>query len=273
MFRFTLRVLERSILAIMILAFIFPFLWMASTSIKAFSETLIFPPKWIPERIILENYARVLSSGPFLRYFFNSVFVTVSILMLQLLIMIPAAYAFARYEFKFKKILFGITLLSLMVPEQITFIPIYLQMSSWNLLKTHAPLILPFAASAFGIFLLRQAFMQIPDEIIEAAKLDNASEWRIMWKIMVPMTKTVLVTFSLFSIIYHWNAYFWPLVMTNTPDFRTLPIAIAMLKNSEGLTQWNVVMAGNMILVMPILAIYFFAQKQIVKAFVYSGIK
>ncbi|SNS44339.1 carbohydrate ABC transporter membrane protein 2, CUT1 family [Anaerovirgula multivorans] len=265
--------LEISGLIILILIFGFPFLWMISTSLKSFSEIMIFPPKWIPDKLMFENYIRAWNSGPFLRYFFNSVLISISILILQFATMIPTAYAFARYEFKLKKLLFAITLLALMIPEQITFLPVYLQMSSWNLLRTYAPLILPFAASGFGVFLLRQTFMQVPDEIIEAARLDNASEWKIMWKIMMPMARPVLITFALFSFISQWNSYFWPLVMTNTQSLRTLPIGVAMLKDAEALTRWDTVMAGNMILIAPMLVIYFFAQKQIIKAFVYSGIK
>lgn len=272
-FKSVLMILEKMGLLLIILIFTFPFLWMASTSVKSIQETLIFPPKWLPDKIILLNFVKAWSSGPFLRYFFNSVFISISVLILQFLTMVPAAYAFARYNFKWKKLLFSLVLIALMIPEQITFLPVYLQMSSWKALNTYIPLIIPYGASAFGIFLLRQAFMQVSNEIIESAKLDNSSEWKIMWRIMVPMAKPVLVTFALFSFIYHWNDYFWPLVMTNSEAFRTLPIGIAMLKDSEGGIAWNVVMAGNMILVLPILIVFFFAQKQIIKAFVYSGIK
>lgn len=253
--------------------FIFPFAWMALTSIKSIEETTIFPPKWIPTVIHWDNLVEAWNSGPFLTYFTNSVLVTLSILILQFLTAIPAAYAFARYKFKGSNLLFGLTLVALMIPPQITFLPIFIQMSGWGLINTYIPLILPYAASAFGIFLLRQSFMQVPEEILEAARLDQASEWKIMWKIMVPMARPVLVTFGLFSFIYHWNDYFWPLVMTNQDFVRTLPIGIARLKASEGGVAWNIVMAGNMFLVIPILAVFFFAQRQIIKAFVYSGIK
>ncbi len=271
--KYILKGLEKAGLILVMAIFVFPFLWMASTSLKSLQETLIFPPKWLPDKIMIENFVKAWSSGPFLRYFLNSVFVTIGILVLQFLTMVPAAYAFARYKFKGYKLLFAIVLVALMIPEQITFLPVYLQMSSWKLLNTYIPLILPYGTSAFGIFLLRQSFMQVPDEIIEAARLDDASEWKIMWNIMVPMAKPVLVTFGLFSFIYHWNDYFWPLVMTNSEAIRTLPIGIAMLKDTEGGVAWNIVMAGNMILVLPILIVFFFAQKQIIKAFVYSGIK
>lgn len=146
-----------------------------------------------------------------------------------------------------------------------------MQLSGWGLVNTLWSLIIPYAASAFGIFLLRQAFMQVPDEVIEAARLDNASEWKIMWTIMVPMAKPVLVTFGLFSFIYHWNDYFWPLIMTNSDEVRTLPIGISSLHMSDGGTLWNVMMAGNMILILPILVIFFVAQRHIIKAFVYQS--
>src|SRR5699024_375214 len=134
-------------------------------------------------------------------------------------------------------------------------------------------LILPFAAVAFGIFLLRQSFKQVPEELLEAARLDGASEWKIILKIMIPIAKPVLITFGLFSFITHWNDYFWPLVMTTSDVTRTLPLGIAKLREVEGGVAWHILMAGNMILVIPILIVFFFAQRQIIRAFVYTGIK
>ncbi|WP_139488305.1 carbohydrate ABC transporter permease [Brevibacillus dissolubilis] len=255
------------------LMFVFPFLWMTLTALKGMDEVHVFPPTWIPEQILWENFAQAWGSGPFLTYFFNSIFVAVAILVLQIVTGVPAAYAFARYRFRGSKVLFALTLIALMIPPQLTFLPVFIQMSEWDLLNTYLPLILPYAASAFGIFLLRQAFMQVPEELIEAARLDKASEWQIIWTIMLPMAKPVLITFGLFSFIYHWNDYFWPLVMTNNDAFRTLPLGIAMLKSSEGSIYWNIVMAGNVILVLPILLMFFMAQRQIIRAFVYSGVK
>ncbi|WP_018130287.1 carbohydrate ABC transporter permease [Effusibacillus pohliae] len=255
------------------LIFLFPFAWLVLTSMKSLGEAVVFPPKWLPSTVHWENFVQAWQSGPFITYFFNSLLVTLAILFLQLVTGVPAAYAFARYQFKGSKVLFGLTLIALMIPPQITFLPVFIQMSGWGLINTYVPLILPYAASAFGIFLLRQAFMQVPEEVLEAARLDQASEWKIMWKIMVPMARPVLVTFGLFSFIYHWNDYFWPLVMTNQDLVRTLPVGIARLKASEGGVAWNIVMAGNMILVVPILIVYLIAQRQIIKAFVYSSVK
>lgn len=253
------------------LVFVFPFLWMFITAFKTMPEVYQFPPSWWPNSWQFENFRIAWSSGPFLTYVWNSLIVALGTLVLQFLIGVPAAYSFARYRFKGRNMLFGLSLIALMIPSQVIFLPVYVQMSHWGLVDTLWALILPFGASAFGIFLLRQAFMQVPDEVIEAARLDNASEWKIMWTIMVPLAKPVLVTFGLFSFIYHWNDYFWPLIMTNSDSVRTLPIGISMLKAAEGGKQWNVIMAGNMILVFPILIVFFFAQRHIINAFVYQS--
>lgn len=269
--RFTLKTLEWILLVAVSLLFVFPFLWMFLTSFKTLPEVFLFPPTLLPESWQFDNFRVAWQSGPFITYVINSFLVAAGILALQLLTGVPAAYAFARYQFPGRELLFGLTLVALMIPPQVIFLPIYVQMSHWGLVNTLWSLILPYGASAFGIFLLRQSFMQVPEEVIEAARLDNASEWKIMWRIMVPLAKPVLVTFGLFSFIYHWNDYFWPLIMTNSDEVRTLPIGISMLKAVEGGKMWNVIMAGNMILVLPILTIFFFAQRQIIHAFIYQS--
>lgn len=263
------------IVALLILSaiFIFPFVWMLSTSVKNPQEMMQLPPTIIPKEIVLENYSAAWNSGPFFRYLLNSIFVTGSILIIQFVVMVPAAYAFSKIKFKGEKILFGILLVGLMIPPQVTFLPVYMMMSKLGLINTYVPLIIPFMTTSFGIFLLRQNFMQISDEIIEASKLDGASDLKIMFRIMVPMAKPAVITFILFNFIYHWNNYFWPLVMTNTDAIRTLPIGVALLKSSEGITAWNVIMAGNIILILPIILVYIFANKKVKEAFMYSGIK
>lgn len=267
----SLKTVEWIGLLIVALLFVFPFLWMASTAFKTMAEVRQFPPTLLPQTWEWGNFAQAWQSGPFLTYTWNSILVAVGILILQFLTAVPAAYAFARYKFPGRNLLFGLVLVVLMIPGQVIFLPIYVQLSGWGLVNTLWSLILPYAASAFGIFLLRQAFMQVPDEVIEAARLDDASEWKIMWTIMVPMAKPVLVTFGLFSFIYHWNDYFWPLIMTNSDEARTLPIGISSLHMSDGGTLWNVMMAGNMILILPILVVFFVAQRHIIQAFVYQS--
>lgn len=255
--------------------FLFPFYWMMITSFKTYTESIKFPPSLWPQVFTLDNYKNVFFGMDmnFFQYAKNSVIITVVIIILQLVIMVPAAYAFAKFRFFGKGVLFGIVLVAFMTPTQITFITVYLTMSDWGLIKTLWPQILPFAANAFGIFLLRQGFMQISDEIVECAKLDNASELKIMTRILLPMSRSSMITIALFSFVSHWNSYFWPLVMTNTEAVRPLTLAIEKIKNSELGIQWNSIMTANVILVIPVVIVYIFASKRIIQAFAYKGMK
>jgi len=267
------RTLNYALKVIVLALFVFPFLWMISTSLQTFEETMTFPPTWLPAVPQWINFTEAMSAGPFVTYAKNSVIVTVSIIVLQMAVMIPAAYAFAKYKFAGQKLLFSMVLLAFMIPGQVTFIPVYLMLADWGLIQSLWPQIIPFMSNAFGIFLLRQYFMQIPQEIIESARLDNASEFKIMRQIMIPMSMPALATIALFSFVSHWNDYFWPLVMTDSAAVRPLTMGIAMLRETEGISNWHIIMAGNVVLVVPILIVYLFASRQIVKAFVYSGIK
>ena len=269
-----LRKIFRIIALILVsIVFLGPFLWMVFTSFKPLAEALRLPPTFLPETWVPQNYADARQSGPFLHYTKNSVIVTLSVVALQLLTIIPASYAFAKMDFKGKKILFSHILVTMMIPAQLIFLPVYLMFSKANLINSYWSLILPWASSAFGIFLLRQRFMQVPDEIIEAAVLDNTPTWKIIYKIMLPQAKGTVITIALFTFISEWNDYFWPLVMTSNDDIRTLPLGVSMLKSTLDGIHWNTVMAGNVILILPIVIIYLFAQKEIIKAFTYSGIK
>lgn len=272
-FKTMTRMLDIAGKGLVLLVFIFPFLWMISTSLQTFEETMSFPPVWLPSVPQWSNFAHAMTAGPFLIYAQNSIVITSSIIVLQFAVMVPAAYAFAKYKFPGSSILFGLVLLAFMIPTQVTFIPVYMMLADWGLIKTLWPQIIPFMSNAFGIFLLRQYFMQIPQEIVESARLDHASEFKIIWKIMTPMSAPALATIALFSFVSHWNDYFWPLVMTDTTLIRPLTLGIAKLRETEGISNWHIIMAGNVVLVIPILIVYVFCSKQIVKAFVYSGIK
>lgn len=164
-------------------------------------------------------------------------------------------------------------MLGQMIPMQITFLPVYFMFSKLGLMDTYTAMIVPFISNPFGIFMLRQYFMQIPSEVIEAARLDNASDLKIMFKVMMPMVKSALITIGLLAFISNWNNYFWPLIMTSKDAYRTLPIGISLLKDAETLQKWNIIMAGNLLLVLPMLGLYIAASKKIRNAFVYSGIK
>lgn len=258
-----------------VLCFVFPFYWMICTAFKPYAEAISVPVTFWPRTFSLEGIASILSarSVDVMQYLLNSVVITFGTIALQMVIMIPAAYAFARFEFFGKNLCFALVLLALMIPAQITYITVYLTMADWNLLDTLWPQILPFGANAFGIFLLRQGFKQIPEEIIESAQLDSASQVQIVMQIMVPMCRSVLLTIMLFSFVSSWNNYFWPLVMTNSEKVRPLTMMLVRVLDSELGTRWNEIMAANLLIVLPVLGVYVFTSGRIIKAFTYNGIK
>lgn len=257
----------------LIVIFIFPFYWMVSTGFKTYQESIATPPTLWPAQLQWINFVKVWQSGPYLTYLLNSLLISVGTLVLQFLVMVPAAYAFAKFEFKGRGILFGIVMVAFMVPTQVTFISIFNMMSSANLLKTLWPQIIPHAANAFGIFLLRQNFMQIPDELLESARLDNANEFQVLTKVMLPMGKPTLVSILMLSFISTWNDYFWPFIMASNQSVYPLTMGIAALRDVEGAFDWEIIMAGNVILVAPIIVVYALFHKRIVRAFAYTGIK
>ncbi len=258
---------------ILMVIFIFPFYWMIITGFKTYQESIAFPPSFWPAQLQWENFVKVWESGPYLLYMFNSFAVSIGCLVLQFLIMVPASYAFAKMEFKGRGFFFALVMVAFMVPQQVTFISIFHMMSRANLLKTLWPQILPHAANAFGIFLLRQNFMQIPDELLESARLDNANEFQILTNVMLPMGKPTLVSILMLSFITTWNNYFWPFIMASNQNVYPLTLGIDALRDVEGSFDWHIIMAGNVILVVPIIIVYAIFHKRIVRAFAYSGIK
>ncbi len=272
--RWGLQLLSDIIKIAVMLAFVFPFYWMLITAFKTYPESIKVPPSLIPSEWTLEGYQSTFNSGyNILNYALNTVIVTASVIALQLVIMVPAAYAFAKRQFPLKGFWFGIVLVAFMIPLQLTYIPVYLRMQDLNLINTLWPQILPLGADAFGIFMLRQSFKQIPDEIIESAKLDSAGELQIMTQIMLPMCKSAMVTIAMFSFIGTWNAYFWPLVMTRSESVRPLTLAVEKLRDAELGIRWNTLMAANTLLVVPILIVFIFASKKIIEGFAYRGVK
>ena len=259
---------------LVMLAFVFPFYWMLITAFKPYAESMAVPPTMWPKTFTLEGFNSTFNSGLNIpRFALNTVVVTLSVICLQLVVMVPAAYAFAKRKFPLSGIAFGIVLVAFMIPQQLTYIPIYLMMAKAKLISSLWPQILPLGADAFGIFMLRQSFKQIPDEIVESAKLDSAGEIKIMLRIMLPMCKSAMVTIAMFSFIGTWNSYFWPLVMTNNDLYRPLTLAIERLRDAELGIRWNTLMAGNCLLVVPILIVFVFASRKIIEGFTYRGVK
>lgn len=271
------KILTRSvsgILKVMLcLFFAFPFYWMIITSLKSYMESIRYPPTLWPKELTLEGYLTVFRGLDVGMYLKNSVIIIICIIMMQVVIMVPAAYGFARYSFKGSGLLFGIVTIAFMVPSQVTFVSVYIMFSRMRLMRTLLPQILPFGANAFGIFLLRQTFKQVPDELIESARLDDAGEIKIMMEIMIPMAKSTFVTVALLSFISHWNAYFWPLVMTTTERVKPFTLCIDKLKDLDYGLVWPTIMAGNVILVLPVLVLFLFGSKRIISAMAYRGMK
>lgn len=265
-------VLRVLISVLLIIIFLMPFYWMILTAFKTLGEVLAMPPKFWVESLQWQNFKDAFTRINFLHYTRNSLIITLGTLAGQLLVVVPAAYAFARYEFKGKNWLFGTVLATMMIPGQLIFLPIFVMFAKSGLLNTYVSLIVPFIASGTAIFLLRQTFMQVPDSRLEAARLDNAGEFKIIYTIMMPAAIPTLSTLALLTFIGTWNSYFFPLVWTTTDAVRTLPLGIQKLQDIEGLSP-QIVMAGNMMLIVPILLVFIVARKQIIKAFTYMGVK
>lgn len=258
---------------LLLTVFFIPFYWMAVTSVKTLGQTLKMPPVFWVDAPQWSNFVRAFNAIPFLHMLKNSVIVAVSILACQAVTVIPAAYAFARFRFKFGGLLFGMTLATMMIPGQLIFLPVFLLFSKMGLINSYLSLILPEATSAFAIFMLRQSFKQVPQELIEAARLDKAGEFKIMFRLMLPIARPTIATLAMLTFIGSWNDYFWPLVFTTTDAVRTLPVGISSLIKTETGVNYHILMAGNVLLIAPVLVVFFFAQKQIIKAFTYMGEK
>jgi multiple sugar transport system permease protein len=261
------------VLTISALIVVLPFIWMASTSLKGPGEIFAYPPQWIPQEWRFQNYIDAFQAAPFARYFYNSAVVAICVTIGQLVSCSLAAFAFARMDFKGKGFLFSLFLTTTMISTQVTLVPSYLIIQKLHWIDTYQGLIVPFIANAFGVFMLRQAFMTIPDELEEAAKLDGCSRLRFMIQICLPLIKPALAAQALFAFMATWNAYLWPLVITNRQEMRTLQIGLRYFVSQEGGTQWGVYMAAAMIVILPVVAIYFTVQKSFVEGIATTGLK
>ncbi|MCX5734211.1 MAG: carbohydrate ABC transporter permease [candidate division NC10 bacterium] len=268
-----LRVLAIALLGIVALVEVFPYFWIATTSLKDLAGVLQFPPSLLPLPPHWENYVQAWQSGPFPRYLLNNVITTFGILILQLFLGCLAAYAFSKLEFPGRDLCFFLVVACLMVPPQIRFIPIYIMLAKVGLLNTYAAIILPYATSALGTFLIREAFNGISDDILDAARIDGANVLQIIFRILVPIAKPTIIAFSLFSVVYHWNDYFWPLVMTTDEAVRTLPLGVALLREEGTGSRWHIIMAGNMFVVVPMILTFLAAQRHIIRAFTFTSPK
>jgi len=245
-----------------------PVFWMITGALKSTQQIYTFPPVWIPTDPQWNNFSRAWNAAPFDRFYINSLIITFAGTGLELTNATMTAYALAFLRFPGKNIVFLIILATLMIPAQVTIIPNYLTIADFlgqNWVNTYQGIILPGAAVAFGTFLLRQAFLSMPREVLDAAKLDGCGHFRLLWDHVIPMSRPVLITFALISMVAKWNDYLWPLVVTNEQDMRPLAVGVSYLFNPEGNTDWGMVMAATFFVIAPLVAVFIWAQRYIIE--------
>ncbi|CDZ64439.1 carbohydrate ABC transporter permease [Neorhizobium galegae] len=252
-----------------------PFMWMLITSLKTPDEVFLadfhlFPSKWGAT----DNYISAFAEAPLLRLMLNGAFVSLSILVIQVVIAAPCAYALAKIPFRGSDILMSLVLLGLMIPIQVPALPIYIAFAYVGLLDTYTALIIPFSTSVFCIFLLRQFFKTFPHEIIEAARLDGYSELEIVWLIVVPSSWPAIAAFSIFSVVGHWNDLYWPLIVITDPNLATPPLGLMMFRqSSQAGGNIGALMAAGTIVIAPLVLAFLFAQAQFIRGLTVTGLK
>ena len=267
------RILLHLLLIIGALAMVAPFLWMLLTSLKDTSQAFSDPPTWIPNPFVWSNFPDSLNALPFGLGYFNSTYIAVVVVFCQLLTCSMAGYAFARIKFPGRDIIFILFLATLMIPFQLTIIPVFLTMKELGWLDTHLSLIVPPSLfNAFGVFLMRQFIMSIPIELEEAAIMDGANRWTIYWNILLPLLRAPLAALGIFSFLGMWNDFFRPLIMLNSPNNFTVPLMLSQFRGQYA-TEWTMVMAGSVIAVIPVLIVYIIFQRQIIQGIATTGLK
>lgn len=263
------------ILFVISIIMLFPLAWIIITSLKSQIEILREPLALIPSEILLyENLLEVLSRAPWMQYFINSVLIVLLILLAQLVTSILAAYAFAYFNFRGKTIFFIMVLMRLMISPDSVILPNYMTILNLGLIDTRLAIGLPYVGSAMAILILRQSILQIPTEIKESAKMDGCGDLLYIYKIVIPLIKPAILTFSIISVVYHWNAYFWPMLVTETPSSRTLPVGLAQFGlQAETGAEWALTMAAALIVITPLLIAFIIFQKQFINSFLRSGLK
>ncbi len=249
-----------------------PFFWMLTTSFKTELETLRIPPVWIPSKWQWINYVKAWNAAPFGRYFFNSFFIAITTTIGEVFTTILAAYAFAKMRFFGKNVLFAALLGTLMIPGEMLLLPNYVTIARLGWLDHYEALIIPWLVSVFGIFLLRQFFRSIPDELQDAARIDGCSRFRFLFTIVVPLSRPAIFTVALFKFLGSWNAFLWVLIMTNRPEMRTVPVGLQVFSSEIG-TAYELLMAASVLAILPTLILFFFTQKQFIQGIARTGIK
>lgn len=263
-----------------------PFLWMLSTSLKPEAEIFRFPPLWLPRTWEWSNYREAMQAAAFGRYFVNTVIYALAVTISNLVFCSMAAYAFARLRFRGRDVVFILVLGTMMIPAQVTMVPVFIMLKHWpllggndllgagghGLLNSYPGLVLPAAVGAFGIFLLRQFFMTLPRELEDAARIDGCSEAGIYWRIILPLSKPALATLGIFTFTAAWNEFLWPLLITSKDSMRTLQLGLQVFQ-TQYTTRWDLLMAGTVVVTIPVLIIFLAGQRYFTRGIALSGMK
>ncbi|HEY3366079.1 MAG TPA: carbohydrate ABC transporter permease [Symbiobacteriaceae bacterium] len=260
--------------AALALAWLVPLVWAITTSFRPENVPVGKGSLWWGGSLTVANYSRAWSAAPFGTYYQNTIIIVVGILLLQMITITLGGFVFARMAFKGKDLLFVLFLLQLMVPAEALVVPNFTTIRVLGLVNHRIAVMLPYIASAFGTFLMRQTFKQVPRDLEEAAVIDGCGPLQTLWHVFVPVARPTLAAFALVSVSYHWNNYFWPMIITNTKDVRPLTVGLALFtKASESGSDWSLITAGTMMVVAPLLVAFFLFQKQFINSFMRSGIK
>jgi multiple sugar transport system permease protein len=250
-----------------------PFVWMLLGSVKTQGELLRLPPTWLPEQPTLDNYERIFSRLDFPRYFFNSAVIAVFITAGNLLFCSMLGYALAKLPFIGRSKLFALVLALLLVPGSVTVVPLYILISMMGLGNTFPALIVPFLAQPFGVFLMRQYMLGIPDELLESGRIDGAGEFRIFAQIVLPLATPVLAALGIFTFLGAWNSFLWPLIVATRQDMYTLPVAVATFATGQYQADYGLLMAGSVVLVLPVLIVFILLQRYFTESIAAIGVK
>lgn len=249
-----------------------PFVWMVSSSLQTRQQLYHIPPQWFPSPARWQNYYEVWVTIDFARYFLNSCFVSTVVTTLAVILSAMAGFAFAKYHFRGQKIAFAYILITLMIPYQVTLIPLFLIFRQLNLLDTYLALILPGLTSAFGIFMMRQFIAGIPDDLLESARIDGAGEPRIFAQVVLPNLKPAASALAIFIFVGIWNDFLWPLVAINQDELKPIQVGLASFVQQHS-ASWHLVMAGATCALLPVIIVFLFFQRQFVAGIAFSGLR
>ena len=265
-------ILLHAVLVVGALATLTPLLWMVSASFMSPGESNSFPPRLLPRTPTLQNYVDLFTRLDLARYFLNSAVVAVSATLLSLLINSMAGYAFAKLRFAGRERVFRVLLAALVIPAQVGMLPLFLMLKSMGLVNTMAGVVIPFMAGVFGIFMIRQYALSIPDDLLDAARVDGAGEYRIFWTIVLPVIRPILVTLAVFTFLSAWNDFMWPLIVLSDDAKYTLPVALASL-SGEHVQDTSLMMAGSVLTVLPVVVLFVSLQRAYIRGVMMGSVK